>query len=138
VKVKDESIWQEHLAEMAADPDPMAGILPGFIVKWCDTAESVMEVYDKIPGLDATSPITPIEALRDCLRATEQSEGRLTISFIGMALLIIGTHWEPVGSIDEWFSSMTTIEQNLYADVAAYKFAQLNADSEPTQEISDE
>lgn len=138
MKVKDESEWQLQLSEFAADPDPdMSNTMRDFVVYWCELAEAAMR------DLPTDSPIM---ALRVTLRATEEHVTKFSIAFVGMALIIIGTHWEPVGTPDEFFASMTQIEQNLYADVAYVKLAHmqsqaqsfLTSDDLPTETVSEE
>lgn len=119
MKIKDESEWQQQLADFANDPDPIAETLREFVTTWAEAAEEMVAKRDK-----STSPI---RALRDTLRATEQSLGRLTVGYLGMALILLSTHWEPAGEPNEFFWSLTPLEQNLYADVAVLKLADLES-----------
>jgi hypothetical protein len=121
MKVKDESEWQAQLAEFAADSDPRAQVFHDFVIAWAEGAEAL---------IDQNGGHLPIEALRDSLRATEVKVGRPPIGFIGMTLIVLATHWAAVYDIDEFFASMTTIEQNLFADVSVAKLADLEAKAE--------
>lgn len=132
MKVKDESQWQQQQADMAADPDPMARALSGFVIAWAEFAEGDLDRY-------ADTHRQPIDALRATLRQAETDQGgRLSIGFVGMALIVLGTHWAPAADINEFFGSMTSIEQNLYADVAVIKMAELNATAEDRPFTADE
>jgi hypothetical protein len=129
VRVKDESQWQQQLADFAADSDPMADALPTFLTTWCDAAESVLDAWEEQQKGDG--PLAPIRALRDTLRITEQTEGgRIQVGYLGMALVLICSHWEPTGDPNEFFESMTAIEQNLFADVAALKMLSMKLEAE--------
>ena len=76
-----------------------------------------------------------IQALRHTLRGTEEKLGRWEVGLLGMALLILSTHWEPAGEPQSFFDSMTPIEQNLYLDVAAIKLAEMQTQAQtPTEE----
>lgn len=126
MKVKDESEWQKQLADFAADPDPMAVLLPNFLIKWCERGERFLEESSEYPPHGPRPPWTePMGALRAGLRATELEEGRLQIGYLGMALVVITAHWEPAADPQGFFDSMTSIEQNLFADVAALKIADM-------------
>lgn len=134
VKVKDESEWQKQLADFAKDDDPMSEILPTFVIAWCERGERFLdETKDMTPPPPWS---TPIGSLRAGLRATEQDLGRLQIGFLGMALVIITAHWEPGGDPQEFFDSMTIIEQNLFADVAALKIADMELQAQAAQQES--
>lgn len=132
MKVKDESEWQGQLALFASDPAPEAAVLRDFIVAWTETAEyRIDNNWKMVSGFEADKPKpSPIEGLRLTLRSVEQDKGRVPIGYLGMALLLIGEHWEPITSIDEFFDSLTPIEQNLYADVASVKFLDLQRQAE--------
>ena len=73
----------------------------------------------------------PVEALRNSLRVVESERGRWTVGYIGMALVILSTHWEPAGEPDLFFDRLTPIEQNLFADVAQLKMEELAKAAEP-------
>lgn len=115
MRVKDESQWQQQLAEFAADDDPMSATMEQFLVYWCELAEKTIDQLK----------VSPIKALRYTLRATEEATTRPLVGFLGMALVVICTHWEPAGEPQEFFNSMTQIEQNLFTDVAALKVADM-------------
>lgn len=120
MQVKDESEWQSHLAELDKDTDPLAEVFKNFTIAWAENAEKLVELG---------SPA--IEALRDTLRFTEdQQDAKMPVGMIGMMLVVLGTHWEPVGTPDDFFQSMTSIEQNLYGDVAAFKLMELQAQAQ--------
>lgn len=132
MKVKDQSDWQGQLAEFAKDPAPEAAVLRDFVIKWTEAAEyRIVNNWQMVSGFEADKPQpSPIEGLRLTLRSVEHDQGRMPIGYLGMALLLIGEHWEPVTSIDDFFNSMTPIEQNLYADVASVKFLDLQRQAE--------
>lgn len=129
MKVKDEAQWQLQLAEFAADADPTSAVMKDFIVKWCELAEDqITNGWMYRSGFDAELPAdSSIEALRKTLRTTEEAQGRIPVGFLGMALVVICGHWAPAGDPDQFFASLTQIEQNLFADVATLKLEHMEA-----------
>lgn len=121
MKVKDQAQWQAQLAEFDQDPDPMAKTFATFVTTWAEAAEQ---------ELSWPEHSHPLAALRATLRYTEEKAGRITAGHVGMALVVLGTHWELAGTPDEFFHRMTTIEQNLFADVAVAKLEKLNREAE--------
>lgn len=121
MKIRNESEWQGQLAEFSQDENPLAGLFRDFIIAWADAAEALMSDYD--------FPLSPIKALRNSLRATEEVHGHFEIGFVGMALLILCTHWEPAGDPDAFYESLNPIEQNLFSDVARVKLAALQQEA---------
>lgn len=128
MKIKDESQWQAQLAEFAADPDPMAQVFQDFTVTWAEQAEELL--VGRVNEDNDVLVRSPIQALRDALHPTEERVVRLTIGHLGMALLVLSTHWAPAGDPQEFYDSLTPIEQNLYADVAMVKLAALQEQAE--------
>lgn len=124
MKVKDEAEWQLFLAELAADDDPRAEAFRDFLVAWTEAAEVAMEPERDVYG--ANDPPSPVEALRRRLRSTEAELGRWTVGYLGLMLVVLGTHWAPAGNPDDFVSSLTPIEQNLYFDALAIKQEQLD------------
>lgn len=132
MKVKDDSDWQLQLSEFAKDPAPEAIVLRDFVIAWTEAAEyRIVNNWQMVSGFQADNPKpSPIEGLRLVLRSVEQDKGRVPIGYLGMALLLVGEHWELAGAVDDFFGSMTPIEQNLYADVASVKFMELHQQAE--------
>lgn len=106
MKVHDESEYQQQCAEWAASPNSAALAFQAYLETWAGHAE-------KVEGVSA------IEALRSTLRLAEKETERWSIGFVGQALLLLVTHWEPLGDRELFFDSMTPIEQNLLLDTAA-------------------
>lgn len=126
IKVKDEAEWQKQLADFAADDEAeLASLLRDFCIAWAERSETVMDLWEQEESGDG--PLQGIKALRWTLRSIEAEKGRFPVGFLGMALVLFTTHWEPAGDPKEFFESMTTIEQNLYLDVAQLKLTQLQS-----------
>lgn len=125
MRVKSESEWQQQLADFAKDGTPQAEVFQEFVIGWAEAAEAML---DDGAATEFHDPV--IFCLRNTLRATEAKIGRPPVGFVGMALIVLGTHWEPAGEPNDFFDSMTPIEQNLYADVAAAKLDDLNSQAE--------
>lgn len=133
MRIADESEWQDLLAQFAQDPNQqVAGGFRDFVVAWAEEAEVHIEVTREVTysdfGDEVVNELSPIEALRRTLRVVEQRTSRWTVGFLGQALLMLGHHWEPAAADRaEFFGSLTSIEQNLYLDVAA-AWVDLNSD----------
>ncbi len=125
MKVRDEAEWQGQLAEFASDENPLAALFRDFVIAWADNAETAMERRVITAEYDDRPPPGPVDALRSTLRATEDVHGHFEIGFVGMALLILCTHWEPAGDPDTFYEKLNSIEQNLFSDVARVKMATL-------------
>lgn len=117
MKVHDEAAWQRQLADFAADPDEFTPRFKGWIIDWCEAAEKWLESAHN-QGIHPDD-ITPIEALRATLRQVEKDHKHWPAVYLGAALLLICDHWEPAQPQDEFYGSMTVIEQNMFLDVAA-------------------
>lgn len=121
MKIRNEAEWQGQLAEFSEDENPLAGLFRDFVIAWADAAEALMDNYD--------FPLSPIKALRGSLRATEEKFGHFEIGFVGMALLLLCTHWESAGDPDAFYESLGPIEQNLFSDVARVKLAAMQQEA---------
>ena len=107
MRVHDQAEWQLQRAAFAADPAPEADKLLNFTVAWAECAEDF---------LDRRGGETPIVALRNSLRLAEERTEHLTIGFVGQALLLLCAYWAPIDNREAFYDSLTTIEQNLFAD----------------------
>jgi hypothetical protein len=116
MKIRDLSEWQLQCAEFAADPDPISSRFLTFIQTWAAHAESMQDAWEAEERGDG--PLSPIEALRRTLHPAEERTEHWTIGFIGQALLLLCHHWAPITDGEEFVASMTSIEQNLFADAA--------------------
>jgi hypothetical protein len=114
MKVHDQADWQLQGAAFAADPSPLAPKFKAFIETWAEAAERYLEDRRRLP-----SPERPIQALRATLKSAEDTAGPFSIGFIGQALLLLCTHWAEIKDRDEFFHSLTTIEQHLFNDAVA-------------------
>lgn len=113
MKVKDEAQWQQQCADFARDPSPSAEAFRKFLVYWAEAAE-----------LDfAATGFSPMQSLNSTLREAEGATGgRWTLNYIGMALVLLSTHWVPAQDAKHFMEGMTSVEQNLFIDtLAAYK-----------------
>lgn len=117
MRIRNESEWQGQLSEFAQDQNPLAGMFRDFVIAWAEAAEQLMYDHD--------FPLPPVKALRGTLRAVEEVHGHFEIGFVGMALLILCTHWEPAGDPDAFYEALNPIEQNLFSDVARVKLANM-------------
>lgn len=118
MKVRDEAMWQQQVAEFDRDPNPMAKDFQRFVETWAEMAEEGRK-FENLGTLFQDRTPTPIEALRQSLRTAEIRAGRWTIGFLGQALLLLASHWGEIEDIQRFYDSMTPIEQNIYNDVAA-------------------
>jgi len=82
-----------------------------FVEDWCESAERIQ-----------TSLLRPIEALRAALEPTEQAHGYLDTNLLANMLVVICANWVYGG--DDFFVSMTEIEQRLVIDVAGQMIAE--------------
>lgn len=130
MRVKDESEWRKQCADFAVDPDPRAEPFREFVVAWAEAAEEVLD--DRRGNSRNGGPA--IKALDTVLRKVEASTGRWTVGYLGMALVLLGTHWAEAGDPDEFVKAMTPIEQSLYLDVLATKMAELQRSAEVAEE----
>lgn len=129
MRVKDASEWQAQLAEFAADPDPKAEAFRDFVIAWAEAAENMVASSTRKQLMLES----PIEALRASLRTVETRMGRWPVGFIGQALLVLCTFWEPAGDPKDFYASLSIIEQNLFMDVYAVKQEALNAEAQEAQ-----
>ena len=127
MRIRNQSEWQGQLAEFAEDQNPLALKFRDFVIAWADAAEKLM--YDN------DFPLPPIKALRGTLRAVEQVHGHFEIGFVGMALLLLCTHWEGAGDPDAFYESMNPIEQNLFSDVTRVKLATMQQAAAANSEV---
>lgn len=115
MRVSDEAEWGAQLNALDADDDVRAGKFRDFVVFWAESAETLLD----------NTTCSPIEALRSVLRFTESQIIRLPVGFLGQAMLILCSHWQPIcEDRDGFFDSLTPIEQNIFVDVAAVWVAQ--------------
>lgn len=116
MRIKDESQWQLQRAEFAKDFDPRAEPFRKFVEGWAEAAE-----------LDyGASGISPMQSLNATLRQAEtDTGGRWPVSYLGMALVLLSTHWELAGTPEDFMKDMTTIEQSLYLDILAIRMEEL-------------
>lgn len=127
MKVKDESIWQQQCADFAKDPAPSAAAFQKFLVAWAEAAEEYIETHTEKGygdfGDEYVNAPTPAEALNKTLRHAESTTGgRWPVPHMGMALVILSTHWAPARDTQHFMDGMTSIEQNLLLDtLAAHK-----------------
>jgi hypothetical protein len=122
MKVHDQADWQLQCASFAADPSPLAPKFKAFIETWAENAEGLLAAIRDHPEYIAAQQdenADAMEALRNTLTRTEEKAGPFSIGFIGQALLLLCTHWEPITDRDEFFGSLTAIEQHLFNDAVA-------------------
>lgn len=125
MKVKDESEWQLFLAEVAADPDPIAETFREWLIAWADAAEKLLADWETSEAFPGHDPHIAVDALRDSLIGVCETKGRIGVGLVGQALVIYGTHWHYAADPDDFFAALTPIEQNLVADVMIAKGLQL-------------
>ena len=113
MKVKDESKWQQQCAEFAKDDDPRAEAFRDFVVAWADAAE------------EQVGELSAIDALKDTLRAVERQVGPWPVNYLGMALVLLSTHWHWAGDPQDFALSLSPIEQSLYFDILAINLRDL-------------
>ena len=127
MQARDLGEWQKQLAELDADANPTAQQFSQFVQSWGDHAEGLLLIHRNGESLGMEPGLTPIEALRRTLRLVEEERGILSIGFLGMALVVLCSHWLLSGDPNEFFASMSPIEQNLFHEVATLKLAEMSA-----------
>ena len=112
MKIQDEARWLAQRAELGQKIGPQsAQSFIAFVEDWCEGAERIQ-----------TSLLRPIEALRAALEPTEVRHGFLDTNLLANMLVVICANWAYGG--DDFFVSMTEIEQRLVIDVAGQMIAE--------------
>lgn len=125
MKIRNESEWQQWLAELATDEHPLTPHFREFVVTWAEKAEEILDQWPQD---------LPTDALNLALEATEIAVGWTPTGMLGQALVVLGTHWG-VTDPEAFYDHLTPIERHLYAEMAAMKVAQLQeAAAETTAE----
>lgn len=127
MKVRDEAEWQAQAAQLVSDENPMAPLFHAFVLAWADAAEAVMAERSAEPYFQAHPDLNgPANALRATLPSVEQSLGQsVTTMLVGMALVVLFTHWDFGGEPQQFYDGLTTIEQRVYQEVALTKMWEL-------------
>lgn len=134
VKVQDESLWQQQLAQMAEDTDPKSAAIKDFMIAWADSAEDYLDGLakyhapaDEPKRTESWKKLTALDALRARLQHIENRFGAISTGFLGMILVLLSNHWAYGELI---YDQMTEIEKNIYRSIAVLKVAQLQAQAE--------
>lgn len=116
MRVNDEQLWSQQLAEMNAD-EP-SRLFRDFLAAWADSA-------DRVLGEVCPEDVDRLElraALASAFEATEHKLGFISVEWLGQMLLLIVQHWV-YG--DELWESLSVWERRMVEQATVLKLAEL-------------
>lgn len=126
MKARDADAWTQQTVELRADENGQRFLT--FFEFWFDAAEKLIS-----DGLDAqmcngtpSNAWTPVRAMREALKVSEEQLGFLTVDWIGQMLAVASMHW---AHGQEMVKGLTFVEHRLVQESVARKVAQLAEDA---------
>ena len=115
MRVQNEELWAEQLAEFEADE--MSRKFRDFLVLWVDTADDLLDTHQQ----------TPIGSLKRAFEVAEQTFGYISVEWLGQMMLVIVQHW--FHGTDVW-ESLSVWERRIVEQATAMKLVELQDQAE--------
>ena len=126
MKVKDEAVWREQLAELARTDDPKIGKeFVAILEEWTTLAERLHERCQENGAPDVWCE--PLGCLRETLPTVEQNHRALSGLWIFEMLLVMDSVWIYGG---ELYEALTSFERAALGDVARSILREAQQDAE--------
>lgn len=128
MRVQNEELWAEQLAEF--DADETSRKFRDFLVFWCETAEKLLDSLSEIDH-----QLTPTGSLKRSFEIAEQTFGYISVEWLSQMLLVIVQHWFHGTEIWE---SLSVWERRMVEQITALKLVELQnqADEESPAGVS--